>query len=241
MSKTTPKKATKKQMSALRIICIVALILCVFVFVMYSGSEDYKLINAHTAENITDLNDKLEIGTDIVQFDELVIVDKYAVYGSVENEDDVDQAYYLAEFWNNEKPYYASLCCDVDSDIYNTVEQYVNDDNQLIGDMIIPVCAKYRSNSEKGKEFYEEAKARYDEVLNEDVTDSGLQLEYAFDNASQLDEYAKTQKKSSSKIRYRALELFFVCACGIGITSINISKIKKREAEASSAELNSEN
>lgn len=167
MSKNYAKKSPKKQQTTLRIISIITLVLSFFVFLMYFAGSDaeYKLIDAQTNDNITQLNDNLEIGSDIVEFKELTIVDKYATYGDADDEDAVDQAYYLTLFYNNDMPYYASVCCDVDSDIYNSIEKYINDENQLVGDMIIPVCAIYRSHEEDALEYYQECIDVYNEVL----------------------------------------------------------------------------
>lgn len=234
MSKNYAEKSPKKQQSALRIISIIALVLSFLVFLMFfaGGDTEYRLIDAQTNENITQLNDKLEIGSDIVEFKELTIVDKYATYGNPDDEDAVEQAYYLTLFYNNDKPYYASVCCDVDSNIYNSIEKYVNDENSLVGDMIIPICAVYRSHEDDALKYYQECADMYNEALETDVASSGLELEYVFDTASQLDEYKESQKNENTAVEIGALVIFVLSLVGIILTTVKIKRIKKAEAES---------
>lgn len=233
MKKSYANQSPKKQQKTLRIISIILAILSIFIFfVMSSGSDDeYKIINAHDYEGITSLDDSLAIGTDIVEFNELVIVDLYATYGSVNDENDVDTAYYLAVFYNKDTPYYASICCDVGSEIYETLQAYINDESQQIGDMNVPACAIHHSSSDDGARFYLEGIDFYNESLGMDIADSGLELEYVFATADGLEDYKNAKKNEGSAVAICSMIMFLAAVCGIFVTSFKLKKIKKEEAE----------
>lgn len=231
-NKMVSGKVSYKKYVQLRIICIVFLIASILVGAIFFGSvnDEYKLNSAESADDITNLNQNLT-ESDIVEIKELIIVDKYAVYGNENNDKNDEFAYYLAAFNNNtggeEKLYYCSVCYDVGSEEYNRIEEYVNDDSQAIGDLTVPVCAVPFSEDDKAKEYYADAMNMYNEILGEEIPDSNLRLKYAFDTSDKLDEYEKDQSNLSAAVSIGAVVVAVLCIIGIIVSNKNIRSIKK--------------
>ncbi len=217
------------------VFCIIFFVVSIFVSVIsfFSADDEYKLINAETAENITDINANL-MTTDVVQFKDLIIIDKYATYGNESNDKNDEFAYYLAAFKNNasgeEKLYYASICYDVGSEGYNQIEAYINDENQQIGELSMPVCAISFSEDEKAKEYYAQAMNLYNETFGEKIPDSNLRLKYAFDDESQLEDYQNSQNDYFVYVAVGCAAMAVFCLAGFISSKKKIKAYNKNNA-----------
>lgn len=198
----------------------------------------------YTLVPYTELGSPLEIvgnipNETVVQFDEMLIVDEYAIYGS-ENAKEEDYSYFLVGFFDdNDQLYYASVKCTPGDEFYNKAKAYSNDSSLMIGDLYLPVCA---TASEDRGEFYNDLFKYYDEAV-ENVNevfasaemdtgiDSKLQLEYAFDTADKLDEFEKANQDNG---KLGAVVCFFLAVCCIVGSVVLGKQMKKYTAEKSS-------
>lgn len=241
-NKKEMKPAAISQLKKLKVFFSVFFVVALFVsiFSFFTADDEYKLINAETAENITDMNANL-MSTDVVVFKELIIIDKYATYGNKNNDNNDEFAYYLAAFNNSaageDKLYYASICCDVGSEKYNQIEAYIQDENQQIGELTMPVCAISLSEDAKAREYYIQAMDLYNETFGEEIPDSNLCLKYAFDDESQLEDYQDSQ---GNYFIYVAIGCAFAAVwCLVGLISTK-KKIKEYNENHSSYSDNTE-
>lgn len=202
--------------------------------IIISGQE-YELIPYDEFGSPLEIAGNMQDET-IVSFDELLIVDEYATYGSEDAEEE-DHSYFLACFTDeNDQLYYVSVKCTPGDEFYNTAKAYSNNPNMMIGDLYLPVCAQL--STDRGEhyndlyKFYDEAVAGTNEVfaaaqMGEGI-DSKLQLEYVFDTADQLDEFEQANQDNS---KLGAIVCFFLAVCSI-IGSAALGKsIKKYKKE----------
>lgn len=202
--------------------------------IIISGQE-YELIPYDELGSPLEIAGNMQDET-IVSFDELLIVDEYATYGSEDAEEE-DHSYFLACFTDeNDQLYYVSVKCTPGDEFYNTAKAYSNNPNMMIGDLYLPVCAQL--STDRGEhyndlyKFYDEAVAGTNEVfaaaqMGEGV-DSKLQLEYVFDTADQLDAFEQANQDNS---KLGAIVCFFLAVCSI-IGSAALGKsIKKYKKE----------
>lgn len=202
--------------------------------IIISGQE-YELIPYNELGSPLEIAGNMQDET-IVSFDELLIVDEYATYGSEDAEEE-DHSYFLACFTDeNDQLYYVSVKCTPGDEFYNTAKAYSNNPNMMIGDLYLPVCAQL--STDRGEhyndlyKFYDEAVAGTNEVfaaaqMGEGV-DSKLQLEYVFDTADQLDAFEQANQDNS---KLGAIVCFFLAVCSI-IGSAALGKsIKKYKKE----------
>lgn len=202
--------------------------------IIISGQE-YELIPYDELGSPLEIAGNMQDET-IVSFDELLIIDEYATYGSEDAEEE-DHSYFLACFTDeNDQLYYVSVKCTPGDEFYNTAKAYSNNPNMMIGDLYLPVCAQL--STDRGEhyndlyKFYDEAVAGTNEVfaaaqMGEGI-DSKLQLEYVFDTADQLDAFEQANQDNS---KLGAIVCFFLAVCSI-IGSAALGKsIKKYKKE----------
>lgn len=206
--------------------------------IIISGLE-YELVSHSDLGNPLEIADNMQDET-IVQFDEMLIVDEYATYGS-EKAKEEDYSYFLVGFFDdNDQLYYASVKCTPGDEFYNKAKAYSNDASLMIGDLYLPVCA---TEAEDRGEYYNDLFKYYDEAvdgtnevfanaqMNEGI-DSQLKLEYAFDTADKLDEFEKANQDNS---KLGAVVCFLLAVCSI-VGSVFLGKgIKKYKKENEAA------
>lgn len=231
---------TEKKMKVSKVwrIALIPIAICFviagFANIMLSGQE-YELIPYNELGSPLEIAGNMQDET-IVSFDELLIVDEYATYGSEDAEEE-DHSYFLACFTDeNDQLYYVSVKCTPGDEFYNTAKAYSNNPNMMIGDLYLPVCAQL--STDRGEhyndlyKFYDEAVAGTNEVfaaaqMGEGI-DSKLQLEYVFDTADQLDAFEQANQDNS---KLGAIVCFFLAVCSI-IGSAALGKsIKKYKKE----------
>ncbi|MCM1114938.1 MAG: hypothetical protein NC397_05520 [Clostridium sp.] len=224
-----------KSKAHLRILQVFFILLTAFgLFISISfltiNQEEYTVTTIEETEasgTISGFNDTNKI----IEFSDLLILDKYATYGDDDENKERDYIFYLVSFQapsGNE--YFASLRCKPKDSIYTALKAYTSDDEKAVGDMSIHTCAKIAPSSSSYaaqlSELYSNAVHQYNSVLNHSVTDSGLMLEYAFDTADQLDDYNANQRNNDN-----AYVIFFFIVAAVGIIGIVLTtlKIKKNK------------
>lgn len=231
---------TEKKMKVSKVwrIALIPIAICFviagFANIMLSGQE-YELIPYGELGTPLEIAGNMQDET-IVSFDELMIVDEYATYGS-ENAKEEEYSYFLACFSDeNDRLYYVSVKCTPGDEFYNAAKAYSNNPDMMIGDLYLPVCAQL--STDRGEhyndlfKYYDEAVAGTNEVFAaaqmDEGIDSKLQLEYAFDTPDKLDEFEKSNQDNS---KLGAVLCFVFAVCSI-IGSIALGKkIKKLKTE----------
>lgn len=202
--------------------------------IIISGQE-YELISYSDMGSPLEIADNMQNET-VVQFDEMLIVDEYATYGS-ENAREEDYSYFLVGFFDDDDQlYYASVKCTPGDAFYNAAKAYSNDASLMIGDLYLPVCA---TQADDTGEYYNDLFKYYDEAVNStnkafaaaqmgEGIDSKLKIEYAFDTADKLDEFEQANQDNS---KLGAIVCFFLAVCSIAGSVALGKSIKKYKKE----------
>lgn len=112
---------------------ILFIIAGIFAVIFPIVSPDSKLVPANS--------DAAASSSSVYDFGQVLVLDKY---GYIENSRGADEDYYLVAYFNDEDDYayLASLKVTDDTDIYDKLDEYSNDDTAYIGDLYINLCAK---------------------------------------------------------------------------------------------------
>ena len=164
---------------------------------------------------------------DVYEFNDVLVIDCYATttYTKPTNP---DEAYYAVAFFedDSETAYLASLCVDESSkEMYSYLENYYNNDELEIGDCYINMCVSKMSLDTETDGYYDDA-VQYCTENFENVEDSGLKLNFEFENADEFPDYVKSEK--TNKIFMFAIAAFMI-VCGIFLTVSGFKKPKEQE------------
>lgn len=188
----------------------------VYFGVMGVNSNDVKTVNAFNTADVTELGEK----NTILQFNEMTIIDAYATYGYSFTDKADDYAYYLVSFYASDgSMYYASLQCDVNSGIYETINDYVTDTSTMVGDLVLPVCAVAEGVDDANiTEYYNDVKELYDKTIEIPVTDSGLMLKYLSDTPESAEKILKEENNINIYFTAGFSAAAVICLSGAVIT-----------------------
>lgn len=205
----------------------VILALCLVLLLCFSGSavyfgirsakaNDFEIVKVADTEDVSQLAEK----NTILQFDEMTIIDAYATYGYSFTDKADEYAYYLVSFNGaNGVMYYASLQCDVNSRVYQTINDYVSDASTMVGDLVLPVCASVTEAEDKNiTQYYEDIKNLYNKTIDLSVEDSSLMLKYVSDTPENVSEYIKDNNRADVYLTAGFSAVAVLCLAGAVIT-----------------------
>ena len=243
-------KKLKKSL-ILGVVCVVMFVCAAIIYTVSSVVINYNIIKAEELE-VNQIDSQLDNKT-ILRFNELMIIDEYASY--TESDYGIfnksEKRYYLAIFTDaNGDACYASIAVDTKNDIYNQFSEYADDENQLVGDLVLPVCAvKGSVDNSDLRTYYQDCIDIYDKQLSEyfggyigsteqyAITDSKLKLDYAVDTVNNIDAYKSSQ--ISGYLMVYAILAFCIIVFIVLVISV-VKKMKKiNNTPDSEYELNS--
>ena len=175
--------------------------------------------------------------TDVYQLSDVIVFDQYAVYNTKEC-----QMYLIGIFYQDDTMKFASLCTGLygNGDVFERVNQYLNDDNQQVGDCVLSggFTATPFDRFESRADSRAELMQFYDEMIenfSQDLNIEKLDLVFEFACASQQDfpEYMKQAQKEN--IKWIAISAALAAVGIIGIViGVLMSRKDKRMAIADS-------
>lgn len=211
------------------ILCFAVGVIMFIIALGQFGIGECKITNINDVDSVFSIDEDAN-AKDIYQFDNMIILDEYATYSEFYGIK-TDDAYYTVMFFDKDgTAYYASLEVSTGSEIYKHLEDYINDDEQYIGDMIIPVCAATDARFESELlDYYDEAIDSYKALLegedmDEEIYDSRLKLRYACDIPANIGDYNKSETKTALFV-FGFISLFTILFLFVTIKSAK--KIKK--------------
>lgn len=188
----------------------------VYFGVRSAKSNDVEIVKVGNTQDISQLGEK----NTILQFNEMTIIDAYATYGYSFTDKADDYAYYLVSFYVSDgSMYYASLQCDVNSGIYETINDYVTDTSTMVGDLVLPVCAVAEGVDDANiNEYYNDVMELYDKTIEIPVTDSGLMLKYLSDTPESAEKILKEENNINIYLTAGFSAAALICLAGAVIT-----------------------
>lgn len=218
------KRKSPKAVKARRIILGILLIVFAVILICAGLSEPEPQLLPQE-----DVYNGEEWSNDVYEFTDVLVIDCYATT-TYEKPTNPDEAYYVVAFFteDSETAYLASLCVDEGSKaMYSYLEEYYNNDELEIGDCYINMCVSKMSLDAEISEYYDDA-ARYCTESFDNVEESGINLNFEFENADEFPDYVKSLK--TNKILMLAISVLMLAA-GIFLLVLGFKKPKEQELQ----------
>lgn len=175
--------------------------------------------------------------SNVYDMGEVLVIDKY---GSVEYSRGLDENYYLIAYYveEDDNAHLASLQVTEGTEIFEKLDEYVNDDTLYIGDFFIELCAKAAPVSELDSDiisYYNEAVDMCGNYFTGTV-DSEISLTFYCENAEDFPSALRSEERSKTVVT-----VIGSIAAILGVICLVTGIIKKKKENAAKAVLQQQN